>query len=116
MSKTLFALSFATLLATMSALSESASAVQLFWDGDGVGVVGGGARPWNTTEARWSTTSGGSTYQAWNNANNDTANFIATVGNVTVTGAITADSIRFANTAGAWTFVLGTGGALTLTS
>src|SRR4051794_32710252 len=70
-----------------------AQAATLFWDGDGTGVVAGGAGTWNTALLRWSTTSGGSTYQAWVNANADSADFAGTAAIVTMGSAISVDTI-----------------------
>ncbi len=43
----------------------------LYWDGDGLDAVGGGAGPWNTTDARWSTDLSGLAYQPWVNTVGD---------------------------------------------
>ena len=80
--------------------STSGFSATLFWDGDGAGTVGGGTGTWDTTLTRWSTTVGGSTYQAWVNANNDDAVFGAfptppTTATVTIGSAITANSLTF---------------------
>jgi autotransporter-associated beta strand protein len=73
--------------------STPAMAANLFWDGDGSGVVGGGAGTWNTTLTRWSTTSGGSTYQAWVNANVDSAEFGVATGTVNLGGPVVVNTI-----------------------
>ena len=79
-------------------LTLSAQAVPLYWDGDGSGTVGGGAGTWDTTLARWCTTAGGSTYQAWVNANLDDATFQNTAGTVTVGAPVTVHNMTFATT------------------
>jgi fibronectin-binding autotransporter adhesin len=100
--------------ASISALCLLASPVFsaiVYWDGDGTGMVGGGAGTWDTTLAHWSTTPDGSTYQAWNNANNDDAVFSTTGGTVAITSAITVNSLTF--TSGGYTL---SGATQTLTS
>lgn len=71
----------------------------LYWDGDGLGQVGGGAGTWDTTLARWSTTPDGiDQYQIWNNANNDDAVFGGVASNAVVPTAsqpLTVNSITF---------------------
>jgi fibronectin-binding autotransporter adhesin len=84
--------------------------ITLHWDGDGTGTVGGGAGTWDTTLTRWSTTSNGTTYQAWTNASNNDAVFSGTAGTVTLGTAITVRNLTFATTG----YTL-TGSALTLT-
>src|SRR5205823_2932878 len=72
------------------------AATTLYWDGDGTGVVGGGAGTWNVANARWSTTPTGSTYQSWVNANQDSAVFGGTAG--TVSAASTAPTVNVIET------------------
>ncbi|MEY4939335.1 MAG: hypothetical protein RIQ93_1070 [Verrucomicrobiota bacterium] len=95
-------------------LLTAAQAVPLYWDGDGAGVVGGGSGNWNTSGTTWSTTAGGSTYQAWVNGNNDDAVFQNTAGTVTLNAAVTAKSVTFGSTgytlAGASALTLGATG------
>ncbi len=70
--------------------------ITLYWDGDGVGSVGGGTGTWNTTLTRWHTALNFSNgYQAWNNASNNDADFRGTAGTVTLGTAITARSLTF---------------------
>jgi autotransporter-associated beta strand protein len=78
-------------------VSPAFSAI-VYWDGDGVDIVGGGPGTWDTTSPRWSTTPDGSTYQVWNNANNDDAVFTGpgTATTVTIGTAITVSSITLA--------------------
>jgi autotransporter-associated beta strand protein len=52
-------------LAAVAALQSSVMASNAYWDGDGLGVVGGGPGYWNTTLSRWSLTPGGSSYGPW---------------------------------------------------
>lgn len=83
-------------LIAMSLCASPARASTLFWDGDGVGAVGGGTGTWNTALTRWSPTFGGSVYQAWVNINNDDAGFSVAGGTVTLGSALTANSLIFA--------------------
>src|SRR5437764_862702 len=75
-----------------NARTSFASGTTLFWDGDGLGVVGGGTGGWATTLARWATTSTASTYANWSNdaANPDSAVLGATAGTITfsIQGAV----------------------------
>src|ERR1700759_2170242 len=85
----------ASLTVVLLGISAASAQTTLFWDGDGTGTVGGGVGTWNTSGLNWSTTSGGSTYQAWNNANNDSAEFGGTAGAVTVGANVTVNSLTF---------------------
>ncbi|HPD14476.1 MAG TPA: autotransporter-associated beta strand repeat-containing protein [Planctomycetota bacterium] len=80
----------------VAVLSLSASGAPLYWDGDGVGSVGGGSGTWDTTLSRWSTTPGGSAYQVWVNANLDDAVFQNAPGIVTLGAPVTAHDLTFA--------------------
>jgi fibronectin-binding autotransporter adhesin len=85
---------FAAVVLTMgSVLNGQAALAQtyLFWDNDGVGAQNGGAGQWNTTQARWTPTNEGSTYQVWNNASGHSAAFDDTGGAVTLAGPITVN-------------------------
>jgi autotransporter-associated beta strand protein len=82
--------------APLVSVSAVAAQVTLYWDGDGVGPVGGGTGTWDTTLTRWSLTPDGSVFQAWVNANNDDAVFANAPGTVTVPAAgVTARSLEF---------------------
>ena len=89
-------------LAVLRPLAHSQSTV--YWDGDGGGAQSGGAGTWNTTFARWASTSGGSTYSTWVSGN--IAVFNGTNNGVTVTTPITVGGIQFKTTGYA---LLGTG-------
>lgn len=96
------------LSAALAVILQTAKAATLYWDGDGTGVVGGGAGTWDTTLSRWSTTAGGSTYQAWvNNAIADSAVFGGAAGAITPNGNITVNVI----TANVAAYTLGTSGS-----
>lgn len=91
---------------TVSSLlaASSASAATRYWDGgsadiltDGNGASAGGAGTWDTTLLNWD--AGASPHVAWNNSNNDTAEFAGTAGTVTLGTGITAGGLTF-NTAG----------------
>jgi autotransporter-associated beta strand protein len=82
-------------LSLMCLLLSPAFSAIVYWDGDGVDVVGGGAGTWDTTLARWSPAPDGSTYQPWNNANNDDAVFSGTGAQVFLGPALTANSLTF---------------------
>src|SRR5262245_53733686 len=69
-------------------VSSDPSAI-VYGDGDGLGQVGGGIGTWDTTSLRWSTTSDGNTYQAWNNATGDDAVF-SVAGTGAAPGAVAA--------------------------
>jgi autotransporter-associated beta strand protein len=84
---------FCAFVLCAATILPSAGATTLYWDGDGTGVVGGGAGTWNTANLRWSTTPGGSTYQGWVNANQDSAVFGVAAGAIT-TGAVTVNVIE----------------------
>ena len=106
--------SIASLLLPLIGLSAApAFSAIVYWDGDGVGTVGGGIGTWDTTSLRWSTTFDGNTYQAWNNANGDDAVFSVTgtagppAGAVAAGAAITANSLTFTVTG----YTVGTSGA-----
>lgn len=83
------------MFAGLALLGSAVDAAPLYWDGDGSGAVGGGTGTWDATLTRWSTTSGGSTYQAWSNATNDDAVIQNTLGTVTLGVAISAKSVTF---------------------
>lgn len=96
----------------LSALVTPASGVTLFWDGDGSGTVGGDSGTWDTTLSRWSTSSAGSSYQAWVNGTNDDAVFQNLFGTVSITTSITVRTITFGATnytfSGAGNITMGT--------
>ena len=83
------------LLLVLVCLALPGRAQTLYWDGDGADAVGGGTGTWNTTLARWSTSDSGSSYQAWNNENNDHAVFQNSAGTVSLGAAVTAQSVTF---------------------
>src|SRR3954462_1398956 len=87
---------FAMVLLIIFAAATTLSAANLFWDGDGVSPQAGGTGTWDTTNARFSSTSGGTVNVIWNNATNanDTAVFDSVAGTVTV-GTVTANSLTF---------------------
>src|SRR5436190_1798564 len=55
----------------LSIASLSSQATLLFWSGDG--TTQGGAGTWDTTNARWGTSTSGPFTTVWNNANSDDA-------------------------------------------
>jgi fibronectin-binding autotransporter adhesin len=77
------------------AMVSSASAATLYWDaspGTPDGVSQGGTGTWDTSTAKWDD---GANYNAWNNANNDTAVFDGTAGTVTLGAPITVGGLQF---------------------
>lgn len=86
-------------LLTLSATSLTLHAADLFWDGTpGTpnGASNGGAGTWDTTGTNWDD---GTSYNAWNNSNNDTAIFAGTAGAVTLGADVTVGGLTF-NTGG----------------
>ena len=81
--------------APLVALRTAAAQVSLYWDGDGVGPVGGGTGTWNTTLTRWSLTPDGTVFQAWVNTSNDDAVFANAPGTVSIPVGVTARSLDF---------------------
>src|SRR4051812_26494082 len=73
--------------------SAPAVATNLFWSADGTNQ--GGVGTWDTTNARWGTTSTGPFTSIWNNANVDSAEFGGTAGAVTVGANVTVNSLTF---------------------
>lgn len=73
-------------------VTGTAQATDLYWSGDG--ATQGGNGTWDTSNARWGTTTN-SFPSAWNNANTDTAIFGGTVGTVTLGTAITIGGLTF---------------------
>jgi len=73
-------------------VAGTAQATDLYWSGNG--ATQGGNGTWDTSTARWGTTSS-SFPSAWNNANNDTAIFGGTVGTVTNGTDITVGGLTF---------------------
>src|ERR1051326_7230513 len=64
------------LQATLFCLTLSTASLQatvLFWSGDG--TTQGGPGTWDTTNARWGTSTSGPFTTVWNNANSDDATF-----------------------------------------
>ena len=98
MSKTLFTASFATILATMSALASSASAqVTQYWDVNGSTAGLGGTGTWDVgTTPSWNDSSGTGAPQTWTNGND--ASFQGTAGTVMFSGAINAGVLTMATT------------------
>jgi autotransporter-associated beta strand protein len=80
----------------------------VYWDGDGSGTQAGGTGTWNTTLARWSSTSGGSTFAPWSAGN--IATFDGTAGTVTLDSAVTTGGLTFGTTG----YTLGGSSTLTL--
>jgi hypothetical protein len=78
---------FATCMAQVQAQTT------LYWDGDGVSPQAGGAGTWDTTNARFSTSSAGTVDQIWNNANGDDAILDTASGVVALAGPITVHTI-----------------------
>jgi len=70
------------LVAAVLVISHSSPAADLFWSGDG--LTEGGAGTWDTTTARFGTSSGGPFTTVWTNANSDNVTFEATAGTVTL--------------------------------
>lgn len=87
--------------AMLLASAAQAWAGDVYWDGDGTGNQAGGPGSWDTTLLRWSATAGGTTYNAWVNANNDTAIFSGGTASapggalVTLTAPISARNLIF---------------------
>ena len=82
------------LLAIASLPPAVAAASQLSWYGDGADQ--GGTGYWDTASLDWS--ANGSTFQAWNNSNNDGATFDYGPGYVWVTTPITVGNLTFNDT------------------
>src|SRR5688572_27663962 len=92
---TRLAIAVAATLPVVGLLSSQAKAVDLYWDGDGVSPQAGGAGLWDTANARFSQTSGGTVDQIWNNGNFDSAIFDGTASTaVTLAGPITVNIIH----------------------
>jgi autotransporter-associated beta strand protein len=89
----------------------SFSGATTYWSGTGSGAVAGGSGTWDTTNARWSTTSNGSTYAVWENSLPDAAVFQNTAGTVTVGTGVTVNSVTF----GVSGYTLAGSNAITLT-
>lgn len=87
---------FASIASLIAA--SSASAATLFWSGNGTSQGGGGT--WNTSTARWGTVAGGPYTSAWNNANNDTAEFNSATGTITLGTGVTVGRINAKTGAG----------------
>lgn len=87
---------FASIASLIAA--SSASAATLFWSGNGTSQGGGGT--WDTSTARWGTVAGGPYTSAWNNANNDTAEFNSTTGTITLGTGVTVGRINAKTGAG----------------
>ncbi len=109
----------AAALLGVSMLGGTASAVNLFWDNNGLGAgVGfnGASNAWDVVASNWSPDAGGvTTSQAWINGND--AIFQGTTGTVLLSPSISANSVLLST---AYTLNLGnltlTGGAAALTS
>jgi autotransporter-associated beta strand protein len=84
----------AAAVAATALAGHAAHAANLSWDADGISPVGGGSGAWNTTDAFW-TPDNGANYQAWNNANGDTAVFGGTAGTVSLGTPISAAGLTF---------------------
>jgi len=93
-----------------------AGAATLYWDGNTTGGGGGSTNDnWNTTDQNWDdAATWDGTQQAWTNG--EDADFAGTAGTVTVTEAVTANSITFNvpgyTIGGASKITLGTGTAI----
>ena len=70
------------LVAAVLVIVNSSPAADLFWSGDD--LTEGGAGTWDTTAARFGTSSGGPFSTVWANANSDNVTFEATAGTVLV--------------------------------
>ena len=80
----------ATLLACLALGGTTLHATTLYWSGDG--TTQGGPGTWNTTLARWGTSTSGPFTTVWNNANTDSAiidNGTGAGGSIVIGAAIT---------------------------
>src|SRR5204863_2204608 len=87
--------------ALLCAAPGSARAAGLFWDANATAPADGGTGVWdNGITANWATDAAGTSYTAWNNANNDDATFAGTAGVVTVDSSsnVSAQSLLFSVT------------------
>jgi len=100
----------------LTSLCSVAGAATLYWDGNTTGGGGGSTNDnWNTTDQNWDdAATWDGTQQAWTNG--EDADFAGTAGTVTVTEAVTANSITFNvpgyTIGGASKITLGTGTAI----
>ena len=78
---------------SLAALCLPLPASELYWDGDGEGVVGGKSGTWSNSLARWSPDPNGSSYQVFQPG--DTARFQGDSGTVTLGSHITASRLDF---------------------
>jgi autotransporter-associated beta strand protein len=79
-----------------SAAALIAQADTKYWDNDGTAPVNGGSGVWDQLNARWSSDPLGTSYDAWNNGNNDDAVLGGNGVNVVQFGSpITASSLTF---------------------
>ena len=73
----------------VSTLGAGARAATDYWDGDGVGTVGGGPGQWDLSLARWGASPAATTFGPF--TNNDTAVFGGAGGTVNTTASVTAN-------------------------
>src|SRR5438105_107674 len=73
-------------LIAIAGMGRVAGAQTLYWDGDGLGTVGGGSGQWDTTLLRWGTTPTSTSFVPF--VNGDTAVFGGTGGDVNITTSI----------------------------
>ena len=95
-------LAMVAVLAVVGIFGADAQAADLFWDADGVTPQAGGPGTWDTTNPHFSTTSGGTVDQTWNNANNDSAIFdgaLTANSTVTLSTPITVQNLTFSPSA-----------------
>lgn len=104
-------------VAILAVVSGPSQAATLFWSGNGASQ--GGAGTWNTTDARFGTSSAGPFTTVWNNTTNaaDSVTFGGATSNATLGAAITVRQLTFnnASTVSAGGFSLTTGGTVNLT-
>ncbi len=80
-------------MALLAIAGQSARAADQYFDGDGLGTVGGGPGVWDSTLLRWGLTPTDTTFTSWSSGN--VANFGGNGGTITVTENVTASGLSF---------------------
>src|SRR5205085_8037334 len=80
-------------MALLAAVGQRAHAADEFFDGNGLGTVGGGPGAWDTISLRWGLTPTDSTFTTWTNGN--VANFGGNGGTITATEIVTVSGMSF---------------------
>ncbi|WP_237712346.1 hypothetical protein [Pedosphaera parvula] len=78
-------------LSVLALFLQHSRAATLFWSADG--TTAGGAGTWDTTSARWGSAASGPFPSIWNNVNVDSPSFGGTAGTVTLSTAMTVNSL-----------------------